>query len=948
LLADDNADMREYLRRALAERKYEVRAVADGESALKAARAQSFDLVLTDVMMPKLDGFGLLKALRADESTRSMPVILLSARAGEEARVEGLEAGADDYLVKPFSARELAARVESHLNLASLRREQEARTAADLKAIERLREVGNLCARAGHDFEQCLDEIVVAAVAVTGADMGNIQLLDDESGALRIAAQRGFAESFLNFFACVSEAEALACGVSLRSAGRVIVEDVTRSEIFAGRPSLYALLEAGVSAAQSTPLVSSSGRVFGLISTHFRTPHRPAERDLRLIDLLARQTADYLERIQAEEALRARESQLQTLFDAAPLGIYVVDADFRIRQVNPTALPVFGDIPGLIGRDFDEVIHILWPKVYADEVVRRFRHTLKTGEPYIMPERIEERLDRGVKEYYEWQIHRIPLPGANPDKAYGVVCYFRDISDQVLARQKIAESEERFRALTTASSDVVYSMSPDWSEMRYLNGRDFIPDTEKPSMTWLEKYIHLEDQPHVTAAIQEAIRAKSVFELEHRVIRVDGTLGWAFSRAIPLLDACGEIVDWIGAASDVTVRKRSEVERAELLAREQAARAAAEDANRLKDEFLATLSHELRNPLNSIVGNAEILLLSPEANGTSPVRRAAEVIHRNAVSQAQLINDLLDLSRLQTGKMTIDKRPIALAPVIGDAVEAVRAEVAAKKLELDVALPEKSPVVNADPVRMKQIVWNLVNNAVKFTPKGGQVSVRLSQDGDGAKIVVEDTGQGVEAAFLPHIFEMFRQADGGTKRSHGGMGIGLSLVSQIVELHGGEVQAFSEGQGRGARFTVKLPLHTAVGVERTAPSRTTADELADVRILVIDDSEDSIAILHALLTGKGAKVDTALNGEEGLRLTEDMDFDLIISDISMPIMDGYEFLQKLREARPKYASVPSIALTGFGREEDAERARQVGFTTHLTKPLDFKNLLRLAQVMLRK
>jgi hypothetical protein len=253
------------------------------------------------------------------------------------------------------------------------------------------------------------------------------------------------------------------------------------------------------------------------------------------------------------------------LLKEAPVGAYLVDADFRIAKVNQTALPVFGNIPNLIGRDFDEVIHILWPKEYADEVVHRFRHTLATGEPFITSELTKQRLDRGVTEYYEWRIDRIPLP----DGRWGVVCYFQDLSATVKAREEIARSEERFRAFVTASSDVVYQLNADWSEMRRLSGRDLIPDSEDPARSWFEKYIHPDDRAYVLSVIRNAIRTKSVFELEHRVIRADGTLGWTFSRAVPLLDSRGEVVEWFGAARDVTERKRAEEALARLTVRSE-------------------------------------------------------------------------------------------------------------------------------------------------------------------------------------------------------------------------------------------------------------------------------------------------------------------------------------------------------------------------------------------
>jgi two-component system CheB/CheR fusion protein len=341
-------------------------------------------------------------------------------------------------------------------------------------------------------------------------------------------------------------------------------------------------------------------------------------------------------------------------------------------------------------------------------------------------------------------------------------------------------------------------------------------------------------------------------------------------------------------------------------------------------------------------------LRSSEAANSSLVAQAASTINRNARTQAQLINDLLDLSRLQTGKFQMDLRPLIFASVVGDAVESVQKEVAQKEIHLDLNFIPEALTVYGDAVRLQQIVWNLVNNAVKFTPPGGRVSVSLSREGGAAKLVVEDSGQGIDPEFLPHAFEMFRQADARTTRRHGGLGIGLALVKQLTELHEGQVAAFSDGLGRGARFTLTLPLHVEPQTEQPALKAMTEDQLAGAYILLVDDTEDSLAMLDALLTGEGARVETAANGEEALKLTASAEYDLIISDISMPEMDGYEFLQKLRAGQPRYLNIPAIALTGFGREEDAEKARRAGFTTHLTKPVDFDQLLRLARVTLRK
>ncbi|MBA2458384.1 MAG: PAS domain S-box protein, partial [Gemmatimonadales bacterium] len=391
LFADDNPDMREYVAHLLGAR-WSVETVADGRTALAQATANPPDLLLSDVMMPGLDGFALLQALRADPRTRELPVILLSARAGEESRIEGLQAGADDYLVKPFSARELLARVGATLEVAAVRRQADA---------------------ALRESEQRFRTIVSqATVGVVRAQA---------TGRMTLVNQRWC--EMLGY----SEAELL----------QMSIADVIHPESLA--PALDAfrrLADGGPDFAIEAKYRRKDGSILWATSS-VNALRSAANECQEWVAVLV----DITDRKHAEEALRRQTAQFETLLAAAPLGVYLIDDGFRMLEVNPTALPVFGDIPDLIGRDFDEVIHVLWPKAFADEVVQLFRHTLETGEPYSTPERIEQRLDRGVTEYYEWQINRIQLPGGR----YGVVCYFRDISSQVLARAAIAESQERLR-----------------------------------------------------------------------------------------------------------------------------------------------------------------------------------------------------------------------------------------------------------------------------------------------------------------------------------------------------------------------------------------------------------------------------------------------------------------------------------------------------------------------
>ena len=383
---------------------------------------------------------------------------------------------------------------------------------------------------------------------------------------------------------------------------------------------------------------------------------------------------------------------------------------------------------------------------------------------------------------------------------------------------------------------------------------------------------------------------------------------------------------------------RAEAERERLLQSVEEARDAAEKANQLKDEFLATLSHELRNPLNVILGYSELLLRMSEIEQSPRLVQMGEALRRNAQSQSQLINDLLDLSRLQRGKISLNQETVSLPAIIDNAVETVRADAATKGVEIRLNPSEHLLFVEGDRLRLQQIAWNLLNNAVKFTPSGGRIEIGLINEGVTAAFVVKDTGQGIDPGFLPHVFEMFRQADGSNRRRHGGLGIGLALVRQLVQLHGGTISAESEGPNKGSRFTVRLPLLRETA--SLAVSATAAPELnvfSETSFLVLDDSEDSIAMMAELLRLAGAQVVTATNGVDALRIASENEFDVILSDISMPEMDGFEFLQRLRKIDGRQ-DVPVVAITGFGRNDDVERARAAGFYSHLTKPIDLQAL----------
>ncbi|HET8713241.1 MAG TPA: ATP-binding protein [Gemmatimonadales bacterium] len=639
VVADDNADMVEYLERLLA-RRFRVITASDGEAALGAIRRERPELVITDIMMPRLDGFGLLHALRTDPATQSLPVIALSARAGEEAKLEGLQAGADVYMLKPFTARELMTRVEVAIRLHRMRQE-------------------------------------------------------------------------------------------------------------------------------------------------------------------------------TETALRNRTEQFRTLINQAPLGVYLVDADFRIRDVNPIALPAFGDIPGGVeGRDFDEIMHILWEKDYADLVVGILRQVLETGNPYVTAEQARYRIDRNVTEYYEWRLDRITLP----DGRYGVVCYFRDISAHVHARHELAASVDR---LTRA---------------------------------------------------ERALR----------------------------------------------------------------------EASRHKDEFLAILAHEMRNPLAPILNSLQILR-SPSTS--DPLRQQVQAMMERQVSQLKrLVEDLLDVARITRGDIALHKESSSLTAILEHAIDTSRPLIDAAGHLLTVALPEEPVIIDADPVRLSQVFTNLLNNAAKYTDRAGRIDVVVTPQPRTVEISITDSGRGIAPDTMPRLFELFARGGESTERAMGGLGVGLGVVRKLIELHGGEVHAKSAGRGRGSTFVVRMPRSE----RRTSPrpardeTRPGSSPLSLQRVLVVDDNRDAADSLGLLLQLQGVDAHIVYDGNKALAALHEYRPTLVFLDIGMPGMDGYEVARRMR-ARPEGRDVVLIALTGWGQEADRRRARSAGFDHHLTKPIDIDALPRLLQ-----
>jgi signal transduction histidine kinase/CheY-like chemotaxis protein len=419
------------------------------------------------------------------------------------------------------------------------------------------------------------------------------------------------------------------------------------------------------------------------------------------------------------------------------------------------------------------------------------------------------------------------------------------------------------------------------------------------------------------------------------------------NNAAPIRDASGRIIGGVVAELDVTSRRHAEEQLQLLYVREQAARASAEEASRLKDEFLATVSHELRTPLTAFLGHAQ--LLQTRKRDEAYVGRTIEKMVRSASAQARLIEDLLDVSRIVTGNLRIEREPVDLLAIVGAAIDTVRPTLEARELQLQAELDPAAGAVVGDANRLQQVAWNLLANAAKFTPQGGTIAVRLARRGDEAELQVRDNGRGISPAFLPHVFERFRQADSSSTRSYNGLGLGLAIVRHLVELHGGSVAADSAGEDQGATFTVRLPLAGAADARaldsrgpQREPQQDSSPTLSGLRVLLVDDEEGILELLHDIFAFCGADVRTCTSARAALALLQGWRPAVLISDIAMPGEDGYWLIRAVRALRPEDGgATPAVALTAYARPEDRHQILEAGFQLYVPKPVEPRALCEL-------
>ena len=659
---------------------------------------------------------------------------------------------------------------------------------------------------------------------------------------------------------------------------------------------------------------------------------------------------------------------LSAIIESADDAVISKTLDGIITSWNNGAQRIFGyTADEVIGKP----VTILIPPDHEDEEPRILAR-LRAGERIEHYETIRVRKDGTLIDI---SLTVSPIRGPN-GQVVGASKIARDVTEQKQSRKALDEVLERLKLALDAArlGDWSWDAKTDMVTMSETAANLFgIPPGSHLTWTRMQDLLHEEDRELAKRAVEQALANHVDYDVEYRVLRDDNSEVWVSAKGRGLYGDDGTSLGMLGFVQDISTRKLNEEtlrEQADALrklneiskkARAEAEQAAAEnerlyrqaeESSRLKEEFLATISHELRTPLSAILGWARMLRmgqLSPENSA-----KALDTIERNARAQAQLVDDLLDVSRIVTGKLRMDVRPSDPNSFIDAAVEAVKPAAQAKGVRVQKVVDTGLISIPGDPVRLQQVVWNLLSNAIKFTPRGGRVQIRSERVNSHLEIVVSDTGQGIDPDFLPHVFDRFRQADQKTSRQHGGMGLGLAIVRHLVEMHGGSVSARSEGEGKGATFTVMLPIAPVYQVDPSAgrvhpaardllPQHDATDRLDDLRILVVDDEVDTRELLKQGLEYCGATVTLAGSAAEALQIITARTPDVLISDIGMPGVDGYDLIKQVRGLpASRGGKVPAIALTAYTRVEDRLQALRAGYDMHVPKPVELAELVAVA------
>lgn len=624
-----------------------------------------------------------------------------------------------------------------------------------------------------------------------------------------------------------------------------------------------------------------------------------------------------------EDTAKANDD-LHNIIASSEIATVFVDKEIRVKRFTPNATAIFNLIDTDLGRSLFHITHALRYPTLADDVRESFK-SLR-----LIEREIESEAGR-------WYLMRLLPYRTADDHIDGAVITLIDITDRHHAEEAARAGEQRLRLVAQSTKDYAIIIQDSQGSIVSWNAgaeRIFGYTEEEMIGQDVELLYEPNDRQALVPARERDVATREGRADDERWHRTkDGRRIFCSGVVTPISDT--SFNGFAKIVRDLTLRKQSEDANREALAREQAAREQALSSNQLKDEFIAVLSHELRHPLNLIGVKSEMLPRLPETRDIPAVREAADSIRQAVRAQAQIIDDLLDLSRMQTGKLALSLSRVDLTAVLRGIADTCEVDVHARGLDLKTELPVQPAIALADPVRCEQIFWNLMSNALKFTPAHGQIVLRLAHEGRMLRVDVVDNGQGIDRDTLPHVFDMFRQAP--RDRTRGGLGIGLALVRQLVEMHGGRISAASDGPGTGTTMTVWLPAATD---ERAVAAGSDLEEtrIAGLRVLLVEDDQETAMSLRTLLELGGAVVSAAETGTAALEMLEKAPVDAIVSDIGLPDMDGYELLRRIK-ADSRWSSVRSVALTGRNRQDDVQAAVAAGFDAHLAKPLDFAMLL---------
>lgn len=908
LIADDNADMRQYLHRLLATR-YQVETVSDGTAALLSIQSHPPDLILSDVMMPQLDGFALIKELRENIRTAGIPVILLSAKSGEESRVEGMQAGADDYLSKPFSAQELLARVQAHLRMAKLREE----TTRLLRASE-------------ERFQLFMNHSPASAY------------VKDSQGRY-VFVNRTLSED---------------CGIQMADwIGKTDFDLFPSAEVTPIRRNDLRVLESK----QTMRFEETARRADGIHHyLSFKFPLQDRNGDW----LLAGMSLDVTEQKHAVEA----QGQLAAIVESSQDAIISKDLNGIITSWNKAAERLYGytaeevigrSVSILIPEDHRADLNLIMERLYKGEHTEHFETV------------------RLAKDGRRIDVSLAVSPILDADgNVIGASKIARDITNQKLAESAVRKSEERLEAeleamnnlhalssrllstvdLREALDDVlanaIKTCSADFGNIQLLNAQNNTLEIicqRGTSEDFIKHFqvVPLNDGSACSRALElgkrvtiEDVESDAAFE-RHRGIAASA--GFRAVQSTPLKAHDGSIIGMISThyRQRCSISERDErlldlyarhaADFIERLKYEQALK----EADRRKDEFLATLAHELRNPLAPLQNGLQIIRLAE--GDPQVIEQVRTMMERQLVQMVRLIDDLLDLSRISRGKIELRTEITDVMKVINQAVETSRPNLEHAGHHLRLHVPECPLYVLADMTRLAQVFSNLLNNAAKYTTSGGIIDLSIASSESEVNVSVRDNGLGIPPDMLPHIFEMFTQVDRNLERSQGGLGIGLSIVKQLITMHRGRVKATSDGPGKGSEFLVTLPkveAPTPIASASSSASRPTGKR----RVLIVDDNVDAATSLALMLDFMGNETRIAHDGQQAIDVAADFHPDLILLDIGMPHLNGLAAAAEIRK-RPWGKETMLVALTGWGQEEDRRRTKEAGFDLHLTKPIDF-------------